>query len=96
MPSFQSQTVAEANQRRLKAKTPTIDEKWKYTYYLVKCIHFGEARQTGKGIRPKQKHFAKGCTAMISVSYDGDLRKLVVRKCNLLHNHRLGHGILQH
>ena len=33
---------------------------------------------------------------MISVSYDGDLRKLVVRKCNLLHNHRLGHGILQH
>ena len=52
---FNSQTVTEANRRRLKAKTPTepIDEKWKYAYYLVKCIHFGEARQRGKGIRPK-------------------------------------------
>ena len=72
--------VAEANQRRLKAKTLTepIDEKWKYAYYLVKCIYYGEARQRGKGIRPKQKHFAKGCTAMIRlVSYDGDLVKLV-------------------
>ena len=27
------------------------------------------------------------------VSYDGDLLKLVVRKCNLLHNHHLGHGL---
>ena len=38
---FNSQSVKEANQRRLKAKNPCepIDEKWKYAYYGVKCVH---------------------------------------------------------
>ena len=67
---FNSQMVPEAIQRRLKAKTPTqpIDEKWKYTYYSVKCVQFGEARHRGKGIRPKQQHCAKALSLGILLS----------------------------
>ena len=38
----------------------------------------------------------KGCTAVISVSYDSDLHKLIVSKCKVLHNHHLGQGLLQY
>ena len=72
---FNSQTVKDANLRRLKAKNPCdpIDEKWRYTYYGVRCVHFGNPRQRGKGLRPNQQHskmFAMGCPAKITIVYD--------------------------
>ena len=69
---FNSQTVKDANLRRLKAKNPCdpIDGKWRYTYYGVRCVHFGNPRQRGKGLKPNQQHFAMGCPAKITVVYD--------------------------
>ena len=41
---FNSQTVEECNKRRAKAKQPLepIYNKWRYTYYSVRCVHYGQ------------------------------------------------------
>ena len=41
---FDSQTVEECNKSRAKAKQPleSIDKKWRYTYYSVRCVHYGQ------------------------------------------------------
>ena len=95
---FNSQSFKEANQRRLKAKNPCepIDEKSKYAYYGVKCVHSGNPRQRSKGVRPNQSHFAMGCPAKITIVYDRITKVLVARECNLEHNHHIGSEIMLH
>ena len=43
---------ARLQQRRLKAKIPVnpVDEWWCYTYYSIRCDHYGQPRQRSKGI----------------------------------------------
>ena len=52
---YNSQTVSKANEKALTAKIPMkpIDERWRYAYYVVKCVHFVEVHQRGKKVRPK-------------------------------------------
>ena len=69
---FNSQTVEECNKRRAKAKQPfePIDKKWRYTYYSVRCVHYGQGRRRSKGVRPNQRHLSLNCPAKLTVSYD--------------------------
>ena len=57
---FNSQSVEDYNNRRAKAKKPLepIDDKWKFAYYVIACVHFGQPRQRSNGIRCNQRHLA--------------------------------------
>ena len=94
---FNSQTVEECNKRRAKAKQPLepIDKKWRYTYYSVRCVHYGQGRRRSKGVRPNQRHLSLNCPAKLTVSYDRVAGCLVVRECLLSHNHRIGSEIME-
>ena len=94
---FNSQSVEECNKRLAKAKQPLepIDKKWRYTYYCVRCVHYGEGRRRSKGVRPNQRHLALNCSAKLTISYDRAARCLVVRECLLNHNHRIGSEVLE-
>ena len=65
-------------------------------YLWYRCVHFGEPRKRSKGARPTQRHFSLNCSAQIYVSFDTLMQKLVVRKCELEHNHSIGPHILPH
>ena len=68
-----SQTAKDYNRKRLSAKNPVdpVDiEKFRYTYYSARCVHYGETRRRSKGLRPNQRSFAMGCQAKVTVSYD--------------------------
>ena len=69
---YNSQTATDYNKKRInKIFTEPVDaDKIKYTYYSVRCVHYGDSRQCGKGIRPNQNTFSLGCKAKITVSYD--------------------------
>ena len=70
---FNSQTWKNYNEKRSgrKYSTDPVDvTKFEYTYYSVRCVHYGEARSRGKGLRPNQHHFPMGCQAKITASYD--------------------------
>lgn len=94
---FNSQTVDECNNRRAKSKQPLepIDKKWRYTYYSVKCVHYGQSRHRSKGVRPNQRHLALNCPVKLTISYDRATRCLVLRECLLDHNHRIGCEIIE-
>ena len=79
--------------KRLSRKFPGIAvdvTKFQYTYYSVRCVHYGHSRQRGKGLRPNQRAFSLRCEAIITLSYNKFQDKLVVREVNLEHNHRVG------
>ena len=71
---FNSQSAQDYNRKRVNAKNPKppVDcQKIRYTYYSVRCVHYGELRSSrGSGIRPNQRSFAKGCQAKVTLSYD--------------------------
>ena len=94
---FNSQTVDECNKRRAKCKQPLepIDKKWRYTYYSVRCVHYGQARHRSKGVRPNQRHLALNCPVKLTISYDRAAGCLVLRECMFDHNHRIGCEIIQ-
>jgi len=62
----------------------------------MKCVHFCEAQQRGKKVKPTQWYFAEGHIAMIVVSYDTASDKLFVRKFNLQPNHCIEKEVLKH
>ncbi len=95
---YNSQSVDEYNKRREKAKSPLdpVDKKWQYTYYSLRCVHYGQARSRSKGIRPNQRHFAMDCPAKLTISYDRGAKCLVLRECLLQHNHRTSSEIMVH
>ena len=63
---------------------------------MDRCVHYGEPRKRGKGIRPTQHHFALKCPAKLYVSYNHHIEKFEVRKCNLDHCHPIGPDIMPH
>ena len=71
---FNSQSAQDYNRKRVNAKNPKppVDcQKIRYTYYSVRCVHYGEPRSSrGSGIRPNQRSFSKGCQAKVTLSYD--------------------------
>ena len=71
---YNSQTATDYNKKRLSAKNPVepVDtDKFRYTYYSARCVHYGNARHRGKGLRPNQRSFAMGCPAKVrSVSIE--------------------------
>ena len=66
---FNSQTGKNYNEKRSgrKYSTDPVDvTEFEYTFYSVRCVHYGEARSRGKGLRPNQRHFPVGCQAKIT------------------------------
>ena len=96
---FNSQTGKNYNMKRVgrKYSTDPVDiTKFEYTYYSVRCVHYGDVRSRGKGLRPNQRHFPMGCQAKITASYDKLQNKIIVREFDIEHNHRTGDEIMQH
>ena len=96
---FNSQSGKDYNRKRAgkKYSNEVIDKlKFEYTYYSVRCVHYGVARSRSKGLRPNQCHFSLGCEAKITVAYDRLNKRLAVTECNLVHNHHIGEAIFQH
>ena len=63
---FNSQSGKDYNQKRVSKKysNEVIDEsKFEYTYYSVRCVHYGVARSRSKGLCLNQRHFSLGCEA---------------------------------
>ncbi len=78
---FNSQSAKDYNKKRVSAKNPidpVDEENVRYTYYSVRCVHYGEARHRGKGLRPNQRSFSMGCPAKLTVSYE----RYVCINCN--------------
>ena len=69
---FNSQTVEECNKCCVKAKQPLepINKKWRYTYYSVRCVHYGKGRRRSKEVRPNQRNLVLNCHAKLKISYD--------------------------
>ena len=59
----------------------------------MRCVHYGEARSRGKGLRPNQGHFPMGCQAKITANYDKLQNKVVVGEADIKHNHRTGSDV---
>lgn len=90
---FNSQTA-----RNYNSKHPddyVDEERFSYTYYSVRCVHYGEPRHRGKGVRCHQRSFALNCPVKITVTYDKVEQKLKIRDCNLEHCHRTGKDIIK-
>ena len=56
--------------RRIPPVDPVDIEKFRYTYYSARCVHYGETRHRSKGLRPNQRSFSMGCQAKVTASYD--------------------------
>ena len=68
---FNSQTVEDYNKAAIEAKIQIpVDERWCYTYYSIRCVHYGQPRRRSKGIRPTQHHLAMNFPFKLAVSYD--------------------------
>lgn len=67
-----------------------------YICMYDRCVHYGEPRKRGKGIRPTQHHFALQCPAELYISFDHRTKKFTVRRSNLDHCHPIGQDILPH
>ena len=98
---FNSQTAEDYNKKQLLLKVAgqTVDpNQFKYTYYCVRCVHYGTPHYRGKAIspRPLQRFFAMECKAKVTITYSKISKCLVVKECNLHHNHRIGPEILKH
>lgn len=91
---FNSQTGRDYNRKH--ADQPVDVDKFQYTYYSIRCVHSGQPRRRGKGIRPIQRSFSLGCEAKITLSYNKALNCLVVKECLLDHNHRTGEEVHKH
>ena len=66
---FNSQTGKDYNRKRATKKysSQLIDpSQFEYTYYSVRCVHYGDSRSRSKGLRPNQRHFSLGCQAKIT------------------------------
>ncbi|XP_076060815.1 uncharacterized protein LOC143036850 [Oratosquilla oratoria] len=80
-----SSLVAQENKRR---KTP-IPDAIKYGSITYCCVHYGQPKCRGQGVRPKQRYLPCGCEVLIRLSYS--CGSLVVTQANLQHNHSLDH-----
>ena len=70
---YNSQKGEDYNRKRLSRKYPVepVDvSKFQYTYYSVRCVHYGQPRRRGKGLRPVQRSFSFGCQAKITLVYN--------------------------
>ena len=71
---YNSEKAEHYNKRLINASnsSPAVDcTKIPYTYYSVRCIHYGEPRPShGKSIPKSLRTFRKGCQAMLTLSYD--------------------------
>ena len=91
---FNSQTAKNYNSKH--PADHVDEERFLYTYYSVRCVHYGEPRHRGKGVRCHQRSFAKNCPVKITVTFDKVEQKLKIRDCYLEHCHRTGKEIIKH
>lgn len=78
-----SHNIEKDNQHRI---TPRPLEL-KYASVTFVCVHYGEPRTHGLGVRKKQRYLACGCESLISLSASKDELKLT--RVVLVHNHEV-------
>ena len=91
---FNSQTAKNYN---FKLPADRVDEeRFLYTYYSIRCVHYGEPQHHGKRIRCHQRSFVMKCSVKTTVTFDRVEQKLKIRDWNLEHYHRVGKDVMKH
>ena len=93
---FNSQSAKDYNRKRSPTQLLVDENQFQYTYYSARCVHYGEPRCRGKGVRSHRRSFALGCPVKITASHDKFQRKLKVNHCVLKHSHRTSKNIIKH
>ncbi|VDN60266.1 unnamed protein product [Dracunculus medinensis] len=69
-----------------KLKDGTKDPEICYNYVVYQCVHYGEPRKRGNGIR-KQEYLASNCKARLRLNYDSRKKLLEISRLSYEHNH---------
>ncbi|XP_050733096.1 uncharacterized protein LOC127006801 isoform X1 [Eriocheir sinensis] len=77
-------SIAYENSRRKKHLIPS---RFKFVTVQYCCVHYGQPKVAGQGIRTKQRYLPCGCESMLSLSYNRGA--LVISQANMRHNHEV-------
>ncbi|RUS82458.1 hypothetical protein EGW08_009764 [Elysia chlorotica] len=85
---FRKNNTVSVQTARKYVKQPMPDEIVYHRAQYV-CTHFGQPRYRGKGVVNRSTTLATGCEAEIVLAWNNYVRKLVVSKKTLTHNHEV-------
>ncbi|KAG7159520.1 uncharacterized protein LOC121877326 [Homarus americanus] len=77
-------SVVYENSRRKKHFIPA---RFKFVSVKYCCVHYGQPKIAGQGIRTKQRYLPCGCECVLSLSYNRGA--LVISQANMQHNHEV-------
>ncbi|XP_071540612.1 uncharacterized protein [Panulirus ornatus] len=77
-------SVTYENSRRKKHFIPA---RFKFVSVKYCCVHYGQPKIAGQGIRTKQRYLPCGCECVLSVSYNRGA--LVISQATMQHNHEV-------
>ncbi|XP_042867682.1 uncharacterized protein LOC122250366 [Penaeus japonicus] len=77
-------SVAYENSRRKKHFIPT---RFKFVSIKYCCVHYGQPKVTGQGIRTKQRYLPCGCGCVLSLAYNRGA--LFISQVIMQHNHEV-------
>ncbi|KAK4321909.1 hypothetical protein Pmani_007317 [Petrolisthes manimaculis] len=77
-------SVAYENSRR---KRHFVPARFKFVSVRYCCVHYGQPKIAGQGIRSKQRYLPCGCECMLSLSYNRGA--LVISQAAMQHNHEV-------
>nr|XP_045601218.1 uncharacterized protein LOC123759979 [Procambarus clarkii] len=83
-----SSSVAYENSRR---KKHFIPDRFKFVSVRYCCVHYGQPKIAGQGIRVKQRYLPCGCECLLSVSYSRGA--LVISQAVMQHNHEVSNDM---
>ncbi|XP_068208084.1 uncharacterized protein [Palaemon carinicauda] len=77
-------SIAYENSRR---KQHFIPPRFKFVSIKYCCVHYGQPKVSGQGIRTKQRYLPCGCGCVLSVAYNRGA--LFISQVNMEHNHEV-------
>ncbi|XP_066963383.1 uncharacterized protein [Macrobrachium rosenbergii] len=77
-------SIAYENSRR---KQHFIPPRFKFVSIKYCCVHYGQPKVSGQGIRTKQRYLPCGCGCVLSVAYNRGA--LFISQVNMQHNHEV-------
>lgn len=77
-------SVVYENSRR---KKHVIPERYKFVSIKYCCVHYGQPKISGIGIRSKQRYLPCGCSCILTLAYSRG--GLFISQVSMLHNHQV-------
>ncbi|XP_076044544.1 uncharacterized protein LOC143027225 [Oratosquilla oratoria] len=70
-----------------KRKKHYIPERFKYLSLTYCCVHYGQPKISGRGIRSKQRYLPCGCHCLLALAYSKGA--LIITQSHMRHNHHV-------